>query len=739
MKSTLVGAALLVGTATQAQLTIQTNLTPEQLVRDVLVGSCVEVFNVTFNGQPGTILNEQAGKFTAGANVNLGLPTGVILGSGNVLGAVGPNNSGSYSLGGGNFNFGDPDLTTLSGVTTHDAAILEFDFIPSGDELSFRYVFGSEEYNEYVCATVNDVFGFFLSGPGISGPYSNNAINLATLPGSNVPVTINTVNNGTVGSSGSASNCSNLDPNWTANNIYYVDNAGSATIQYDGMTVVLTATSPVICGETYHIKLAIADGGDTAWDSGVFIEGGSFSSVPLLPTITYNGNAVDSGVVVESCLEYEFALVPNYCDTVQTQVVYLSYSGTATMGVDIVPPLPDSVVYTPGTELPPFTFTAPIDADGDEVLVITVVALDCQGNSVTSSIELLITSLPPLTVTGTGGSFLCGQSIELVPQATGAIPVYTYLWNTGETTPTISPTPTASTTYTVTVTDPCGISATHDFQTTLLPAPPMPVSILGSATLDEGCEHGIVLVERPNGAQGDLTLTVTTSGSATSGSDYLFGPDLVIPAGAPSAQFPFTTIADGVPEGPENAVLNVTFTNACAQTVGDQVEFTILNVDPFQLVLDDVHEECREDSLQVLALVNGGIAPLTFIWSTGDTLVNDPRSWISLEHEQTVYVTVIDDCGSTVTGSFDLTLDCTPVVPNVFTPNGDGDNEYFHISGTAGRPTHLRIYNRWGQMVYEAPNYNNSWRGTDLPEGTYFYEVLIRDEEPITGHVTILR
>src|SRR5690606_21863662 len=132
-------------------------------------------------------------------------------------------------------------------------------------------------------------------------------------------------------------------------------------------------------------------------------------------------------------------------------------------------------------------------------------------------------------------------------------------------------------------------------------------------------------------------------------------------------------------------------------------------------------------------------APLTFIWSTGDTLVNDPRSWISLEHEQTVYVTVIDDCGSTVTGSFDLTLDCTPVVPNVFTPNGDGVNEYFHISGTAGRPTHLRIYNRWGQMVYEAPNYNNSWRGTDLPEGTYFYEVLIRDEEPITGHVTILR
>src|SRR5690606_3893211 len=98
----------------------------------------------------------------------------------------------------------DPDLAQLiSPITVNDCAVLEFDFVPNGDTLKFNFAFASEEYNEYVCGTVNDVFGFFISGPGINGPFTNNAENIALIPGTDVPVSINTLNNGTVGANGS--------------------------------------------------------------------------------------------------------------------------------------------------------------------------------------------------------------------------------------------------------------------------------------------------------------------------------------------------------------------------------------------------------------------------------------------------------------------------------------------------------------------------------------------------------
>lgn len=104
-------------------------------------------------------------------------------------------------------NVADPDLAFIESQQ-RCVAVLEFDFIPTGDSISFRFVFGSEEYPEYVCSQYNDVFGFFLSGPGIDGSFTNNAINLGVLPNSTVPIAINTVNSGAPGVGGSASGCS---------------------------------------------------------------------------------------------------------------------------------------------------------------------------------------------------------------------------------------------------------------------------------------------------------------------------------------------------------------------------------------------------------------------------------------------------------------------------------------------------------------------------------------------------
>src|SRR5690606_15969665 len=90
----------------------------------------------------------------------------------------------------------DSDLQAISGMNIHNAAILEFDFVPNGDSLVFRYVFASDEYPSFTCSNYNDAFGFFISGPGITGPFTNNAINIALIPGTNTPVAVNTVNSG---------------------------------------------------------------------------------------------------------------------------------------------------------------------------------------------------------------------------------------------------------------------------------------------------------------------------------------------------------------------------------------------------------------------------------------------------------------------------------------------------------------------------------------------------------------
>jgi outer membrane protein OmpA-like peptidoglycan-associated protein len=151
-----------------------------------------------------------------------------------------------------------------NGKRTFDACVLEMDIVPTADTLAFNYVFGSEEYDEFVGTDYNDVFAFFISGEGIDGEK-----NLAVIPGSEIPVSVNTINNGP--SSRPGRNASNPS--------YYVSNvSGSLAIEYDGLTKLMYIRQPVKPYETYHIKLAIADVSDNSYDSGVMIEGKSFIS-----------------------------------------------------------------------------------------------------------------------------------------------------------------------------------------------------------------------------------------------------------------------------------------------------------------------------------------------------------------------------------------------------------------------------------------------------------------------------
>src|SRR5690606_2561419 len=173
--------------------------------------------------------------------------------------------------------------------TSNDACVLEFDFVPAGDTIRFNYVFGSEEYSEYDCSDFVDFFGFFISGSGFS-PEINN---IATIPGTSIPVAINSIN-GNSFPEGTNNPCTEMGDGSPFNQ-YYVDNLanGGEQITYDGFTTVMTAMAAVIPCDTYHLKLAIADAGDAGFDSGVFLKAGSLNSTGIVVK-TFGGAGLET-------------------------------------------------------------------------------------------------------------------------------------------------------------------------------------------------------------------------------------------------------------------------------------------------------------------------------------------------------------------------------------------------------------------------------------------------------------
>jgi hypothetical protein len=256
-------------------IVVEQEMSPDELVFDFLLGSGVLGSNVSFTGSA-----IQVGEFYEGDDI--GMSSGIVMSTGhaNDIELM----TGQWSTVAGGI-VGDPDLGTVANSVpaligqafsvweVYDVCALEFDFIPFGDNVSFNYLFASNEYLAWVNTSFNDVFAFFLSGPGIEGPYANNAVNIATVPTSDpaLPITVSSVNNVT-------------------NSQYFINNAPNTQhIDMQGYTSVFTASySGLTPGQTYHIRLAIADGSDSVLDSVVLLQAGSFGS-----EVDANGSPAD--------------------------------------------------------------------------------------------------------------------------------------------------------------------------------------------------------------------------------------------------------------------------------------------------------------------------------------------------------------------------------------------------------------------------------------------------------------
>jgi hypothetical protein len=441
-----------------AQLTVNSALTPTYLVQNVLVGTGVTVSGVTYTGDA-----TARGSFNGVAS-DIGFASGILLATGAISNAIGPNNSPSQTTDFGTIS-SDPQLTAIASGPLHDAAILEFDFIPLSDSLKFRYVFGSEEYPEFVCSTFNDVFGFFISGPNpAGGSYANQ--NIAIIPGTGLAVAINTINPGVAGASSGGGACTSL----AYSSDYYNNGNGlgtggvpdGATIQYDGFTIPLTAKAAVVCGQTYHIKIAIADVGDGAYDSGVFLEAGSFSSqtVNIVPKISYGG--ANDSVLYEGCGEACIYFIRT-SNLASIDTVNIGITGTATNGVDYNTgvagvPLPSQIIFAPGQDSIKYCISAVAEGvpEGLETILLSIIQT---GSCITTTTNatIYIGEYQPLTIT-TRDTTLCntGGTVVLDADVTGGVQPYIYSWTHGAA-PIADPTVTvtSTTTYVVTVNDAC--------------------------------------------------------------------------------------------------------------------------------------------------------------------------------------------------------------------------------------------------------------------------------------------
>jgi len=289
-----------------------------------------------------------AGTFAGGTGI-LGFESGIILGSGCISNVAGPNVSDSISC--DHTLPGDPALDTLSGFTTFDATVLEFDFEPDNWDnttLLFSYVFTSDEYNEYVTTQYNDVFAFWVNGT-----------NCALVPGLGLapdPVTINSINGDNPFGGPDARN-----PLLYRNNDLD-DGGGSIATEMDGLTVVLSCQAPLLPRTTNHIRLAIADASDGIYDSNVMIRAQSFASTDLVITLDPETavNPIGTSHTVTATLrnaqglpqaghEVLFSVIsgPNAgaagtcsvhadCSTDIDGVVHFTYTGGPTPGVDIL-------------------------------------------------------------------------------------------------------------------------------------------------------------------------------------------------------------------------------------------------------------------------------------------------------------------------------------------------------------------------------------------------------------------
>ncbi|MGV3610638.1 MAG: choice-of-anchor L domain-containing protein, partial [Fluviicola sp.] len=652
--------------SSRAQMTL-TQTTANNYVANIC-GPGITFSNVTLTGDTRAIAQFLGG---TSAGIGGGMNSGVVMSTGFV------NTANALQGGPGTFrsdnNTGGAiaELNTLAGAATNDGIILEFDFIPITNNINVNYVFGSEEYNEFVNSGYNDAFAFFISGPGIGVP-----TNIATIGA--VPVTIDNVNNG--------SNAGSYRNNEALNNANVMD----------GYTVQLTASRAVQACQTYHIRLMLADGGDQIYDSWVFIQENGLFAVgnPAVSSVTSSG--AGPGIFPEGCSNNTMtftiptAQATNYSFNV-------TWTGTATSGVDYAA-LPTTITIPAGQTSVTIPVNVILDgvAEGTETLICNYPATVCTPG--TANVNIIDSN--PLTTVASADVLLCtaGASTPISATSTGGTGTVTYTWNNGAGTGTpVTVTPAATTTYTVTATDQCGNTATDQVIVTngALTAP----TVTPTAESCANYNNGSVIINNP---VGNGPYTVSISGPTTGS---------VVEANTAAATATFTNLPDG------NYNYIVTGANGCTRTG----TFTIAPGGVCcSVTATGSNVPCNGTATGSATATPVGVAPYTYSWTGGQT----SQTATNL-NAGTYTVTLTDNTGCVATANVSLTQP-TPITATL-TPvnvscNGACNGTITVTAPSGGTPPY--------QYSINGGAFQSGTAFTGLCNGTY--AVTIRDANNCT-------
>lgn len=732
-----------------SQMTVNSGFTPLEYVQ-ALVGPGITVSNVVMTNNS----QNQIGIFD-GQNSNIGFNSGVVMAAGPVNGLVG--NAATADAGQPGNGQGDMDLLAVAQSvlsnpsapfinSVNDAISLEFDFVPSSNSASFNFVFSSDEYTAWINSSFNDVFAFFVSGPGIAGPFSAPAAfpggsqNVAVIPGTNTPITISTIFPAGVPGEPAAG----LNPQ------FYISNAGGATHTHNGFTVPIPVELSVECGETYHFRFAIGDCSDTYLNTAVFLEAGSFVSDAVDVTVaTVSGDST----IVEGCTDANFIFTRPEGETGDTLIINYEIGGDAIEGTDYND-LQDTVIFLPGEDSVIINLSPIQDGidEGFESVTITVELINICGDTIVSSGVIYIGDGPIINIDESDSTLVCAnETITVGASASGGYAPYDFVWTdidgnqigVGDSID-LSITENGSIDVYVTATDNCDFSNVDTLTLTLNQTLLIDTIIVGPATCEpDGFVSAFVSGETTTPDHGVYYSWTSMSGQA--GPAASVWTDLASGWYYVSVEDAVCTVEDSAFVdllNPPVAVLTATPTSGCEPLTVTFDYSTSENGDAYSLSYGDGGTESSTDLSEVFSNTYTGSNEAIF---TAQLIVSQG---LNCEDIATVEIQMgICGCTDEIALNFnpDATIDdgsCTypvppePVVsaPNVFTPNGDVDNanEEFFLTTENLEELRLIIFNRWGNVVYDytssdPDNNNPSWngmteKGDELDEGIYFYK-----------------
>lgn len=744
------------GGYSQVAVTSANGQNVENLLNEHFLGGGVVISNARFNGQ--AVINSNAiGTFTNETTEapNVGSSAGIVMVTGDCMDASAGQSLGIVSTNASPASDGDgvsPALAlTLRGQGNtqdmNDVAVLQFDFIPSGEYVSFKYVFASEEYPGFVCSSFNDIFGFFISGPYDENgnpvdmghtPYQFR--NIAVIPGSTDPVTINTVNGGT--SAGSASPC-------VLTNTQYFRTNTNNNCKMNGYTIELeTEEVFVVPCYKYKLELAICDVGDHAYNSAVFLSANSFRVDELSLSRPEPGS---DGVVedfVKGCDHYDLTMTINRpANANETHMLELA--GDAVKDVDYRltdlngNPVGETLTFVEGESTATVRvefLSSPADVEGERktLIVMTEFINECaKQDTVTLNMVAPAPFIHTLyrqtddegnTMELDGQVVYCNDvlpvSETLIMDAQGGVGDVTYEWSNGgstsETNTFVVDNPME---LFVKATDACGreLYDTVEFKIN---------TATTTASVDRAyiCEGDIVTLSCPEAVEYVWTSTPEDSLLATNN-------DVREPQAQPK----------------QNTTYTVEITDAFTCKATASVSVNVVPSLKAELFLTPTRTTTTNTTVR---FEDRTVGSFSREWDFGDGNTSEALSGYNVypagdtgTYEVRLIAYNQADCPDTAYGVVQIVPEFAIWLPNAFTPGSDDVNATFGPSFSVEKEYELVIYSRNGGKIFrstpEVKRWDGKYEGGDyVPNGVYIYDIMYRDGENRlqrkTGTVTVI-